>query len=157
MLTEATFKQTIYIFSFLWHEILVLIFDIFYYLHSFSVILYENLDLIIIFCTLLQNCFCLIYYSKYYHCSSFPNRGDLQIDMKRRSHNLRSSQLVILNNRSICVWHPRIFATCLLWKCRYRVYWNLSYSWSILKVIFFKSNRFRLKKGKKKKKKNIYG
>ena len=53
-----------------------------------------------------------------------------------------SSQLVILNNRSICVWHPRIFATCLLWKCRYRVYWNLSYSWSILKVIFLKNNPF---------------
>jgi hypothetical protein len=23
---------------------------------------------------------------KHVHCSSFPNRGDLQIDMKRRSH-----------------------------------------------------------------------
>ena len=30
----------------------------------------------------------MIYLSKYYHCSSFPNHGDLQIDMKRRSHNL---------------------------------------------------------------------
>ena len=48
-------------------------------------ILYENLD----FFTLLQ--FFLsktIYFSKYYHCSSFPNRGDLQIDMKKRRHNL---------------------------------------------------------------------
>jgi len=45
-----------------------------------------------------------------------------------------SSRLVILNNRPICVWHPHIFATCLLWKCRYRVYWNLSYSGSILLI-----------------------
>jgi hypothetical protein len=30
-----------------------------------------------------------IYFSKYYHCAAFPKRGDLQIDMKKRSHNLR--------------------------------------------------------------------
>ena len=30
----------------------------------------------------------LFFFSKYYHCSSFPNRGDLQIDIKRRSRNL---------------------------------------------------------------------
>jgi hypothetical protein len=51
-----------------------------------------------------------------------------------------SCRLVILNSRPICVWHPRIFDTCLLWKFRYRVYSNLSYSWSILKVIFLKNN-----------------
>jgi len=51
-----------------------------------------------------------------------------------------SSRLVILKSR------PRIFATCHLWKCQYRVYWNLSYLLSILKVIFLKSNLFRLKK-----------
>jgi hypothetical protein len=32
---------------------------------------------------------------------------------------------------------PHIFA---LWKCWYLVYWNLSYSLIILKVIFLKSN-----------------
>ena len=31
----------------------------------------------------------ICFFSKYYHCSSFPNRGDLQIDIKRRSRNLR--------------------------------------------------------------------
>jgi hypothetical protein len=29
-----------------------------------------------------------------------------------------------------------------LWKCRYHVYWNLSYRLSILKVIFSKSHNF---------------
>jgi hypothetical protein len=33
-----------------------------------------------------------------------------------------------------------------LWKCRYHVYWNLSYPLSILKVIFSKSNKLWLKK-----------
>jgi hypothetical protein len=48
--------------------------------------IYENLD----FFTLLQKkIFKSIYFSKYDHCSSFPNRGDLQIDMKKRRHNLR--------------------------------------------------------------------
>jgi hypothetical protein len=40
-------------------------------------------------------------------------------------------------------FETRIFATCHLWKCRYRVYWNISYSLSILKVIFLKSNSLR--------------
>ena len=40
---------------------------------------------------------------------------------------------------------PHIFSTCHLWKCRYRarVYWNLSYTLSILKVIFLESNPLR--------------
>jgi hypothetical protein len=54
-----------------------------------------------------------------------------------------SSRLAILNNCPICVWHSRIFAACHLWKCPHRVYWNLSYSFCILKVIFLKSNSFR--------------
>ena len=33
-----------------------------------------------------------------------------------------------------------ILSMCHLWKCRYRVYWNISYPLSILKVIFLKSN-----------------
>jgi hypothetical protein len=41
-------------------------------LHSFKCYLHENLDLIIIFFTLLQFfLFKTIYFSKYYHCSSF--------------------------------------------------------------------------------------
>ena len=45
---------------------------IIYILHSFKCYLHENLDLIIIFFTLLQNfLFKTIYFSKYYHCSSF--------------------------------------------------------------------------------------
>ena len=47
---------------------------------------------------------------------------------------IRLSRLVILKSR------PRIFTTFHLWKCRYHVYWNLSYPLSILKVIFLKSN-----------------
>ena len=44
-----------------------------YDLHSFNCYLYENLDLIIIFFTLLQKkIFKTIYFSKYYHCSSLP-------------------------------------------------------------------------------------
>ena len=47
---------------------------IIYVLHSFKCYLHENLDLIIIFFTLLQfflfNCKTM-YFSKYYHCSSF--------------------------------------------------------------------------------------
>ena len=38
-----------------------------------------------------------------------------------------------------------IFATFHLWNCLYRVYWNLSYPLSILKVIFLKSDPFRFK------------
>jgi hypothetical protein len=30
-----------------------------------------------------------IYFSKYYHYSYFPNRGDVQVHMKRRKQNLR--------------------------------------------------------------------
>jgi ABC-type Zn2+ transport system substrate-binding protein/surface adhesin len=30
-----------------------------------------------------------IYFSKYYNYSSFPNRGDMQVHMKRRKQNLR--------------------------------------------------------------------
>jgi hypothetical protein len=53
---------------------------IIYDLLSFECYLYEHLELIIIFCTLLQKkIFKTIYFSKYYHCSSFPNCGDLQI------------------------------------------------------------------------------
>ena len=64
-------------------------------------------------------------------------------NLQRYDNYVRSSsRFVILNNRPMCVWHPLIFATCLLWKCRYRVYWNLWYSWSILKVIFLKNNLF---------------
>ena len=45
---------------------------IIYVLHSFKCYLHENLDLIIIFFTLLQKkLFKTIYFSKYYHCSSF--------------------------------------------------------------------------------------
>ena len=45
---------------------------IIYVLHSFKCYLHENLDLIIIFFTLLQIfLFKTIYFSKYYHCSSF--------------------------------------------------------------------------------------
>ena len=54
-----------------------------------------------------------------------------------------SNRLVILNNCPICVWHSRIFAACHLWKCPHCVYWNLSYSFCVLKVIFLKSNSFR--------------
>jgi hypothetical protein len=32
---------------------------------------------------------------------------------------------------------------CHWWNCWYRVYWNLSYPFSIEKVIFLKSNPFR--------------
>jgi hypothetical protein len=35
------------------------------------------------------------------------------------------------------------FVTWHLWKCWFRVYWNLSYPLSILEVIFLKSNSFR--------------
>jgi hypothetical protein len=44
---------------------------------------------------------------------------------------------------SLC--RRRIFAMCYLWKCWYRVYWNLSYPLSFLKVIFLKSNPFWFK------------
>ena len=58
-----------------------------------------------------------------------------------------SSHLVVLKNHPTCtfVCRPHIFATCHLWKCRESVYWNLSYSLIILKVIFLKSNPFRFK------------
>ena len=49
-------------------------------------------------------------------------------NLKRYDIVRSSSRLLILNNRPIC---------------RYRVYWNLSYSWNILKVIFLKSNPLR--------------
>ena len=39
------------------------------------------------------------------------------------------------------VCHSELFLPNL-WKCRYHVYWNLSYSLSILKVIFSKSHNF---------------
>ena len=42
------------------------------------------------------------------------------------------NRLVILNS------NPGIFTTCHLWKCRYRVYWNLRSKLSILKVISWK-------------------
>ena len=45
-----------------------------------------NLDLITIFSTLFKK---TKLFNKYYHCSSFPNRCHLQIDTKKRSHNLR--------------------------------------------------------------------
>jgi hypothetical protein len=40
----------------------------------------------------------------------------------------------------VALYRPHIFSTCHLWKCRYHVYWNLLYLFSILKVIFLKSN-----------------
>ena len=70
----------------------VIIYDLlsfdFIYVLGFECYLYANLELIIIFCTLLQKkyIFKTIYFSKYYHCSSFlfpiavicrsENRGD---------------------------------------------------------------------------------
>ena len=55
----------------------VIIYDLlsfyFIYVLGFECYLYENLELIIIFCTLLQKIiiFKTIHFSKYYHCSSF--------------------------------------------------------------------------------------
>jgi hypothetical protein len=43
-------------------------------------------------------------------------------------------------NRDSKLYLFSIFSTCHLCKYRYRVYWNLSYPLSILKVIFMKSN-----------------
>ena len=51
--------------------------------------IYENLDLIIIFSTLLQK--------KYLKRSAFPNRDDLQINMKRRSHKYFINEIVFVN------------------------------------------------------------
>jgi hypothetical protein len=48
------------------------------------------------------------------------------------------------------VCHNELFLPNL-WKCRYHVYWNLSYPLSILKVIFSKSNKLWLKKKLEKK------
>ena len=60
------------------------------------------------------------------------------------------------NDLFLWLWHARFvtmstitnyFCTFhFLWKCWYHVYWNLSYSLSILKVIFSKSYKFWLKK-----------
>jgi hypothetical protein len=41
-------------------------------------------------------------------------------------------------NRYSKLYLCSIFSTCHLWKCQYRVYWNLSYPLSILKVIFLR-------------------
>jgi hypothetical protein len=59
--------------------------------------------------------------------------GSIKIWNKFWMANLCTVNMNILNMGSI-------LSTCHLWKCRYRVYWNISYPLSILKVIFLKSN-----------------
>jgi hypothetical protein len=68
-----------------------------YVLHSFKCYLHENLDLIIIFFTLLQFfLFKTMYFSKYYHCSSFRlfDFSDIFVFLVEKKNNDNISQII---------------------------------------------------------------
>ena len=61
-----------------------------------------------------------------------------------RQNNIINSiviRIVIHCTIRLNVCHNKLFLPNL-WKCRYHVYWNLSYPFCILKVIFSKSHNF---------------
>ena len=107
---------------------------------KYIIIIYVNILLIItvsVFCSTLQ-------------IKKIPFQG-VYIPMDhirgwftRRNHHVKID-ITFLLVKSEVQSRLVIFATCHIWKCRYHVYWNLSYSLSILKVAFLKSNPFRFK------------
>jgi hypothetical protein len=61
-----------------------------------------------------------------------------------RSSKRSSSRLIIMKSLPMSP-SAYFLLTCHLWKCQYRarVYWNLSYPFSIFKMIFLESNSLR--------------
>jgi hypothetical protein len=67
----------------------------------------------------------------------------LVIDWSRVTSYIDSKYINCTIRLNVC--HSELFLPNL-WKCRYHVYWNLSYPLSILKVIFSKSHNFDIYK-----------
>ena len=66
------------------------------------------------------------------------NIGRIHCSLQMKERN--PLYLKLQSRLQIISFPGSILSTCHLWKCRYRVYWNISYPLSILKVIFLKSN-----------------
>jgi hypothetical protein len=67
-----------------------------------------------------------------YHYSSFPNRGDVQVHMKRRNQNLRFTYIVVLSLINLDL--ITIFSTLFKKKKSFNKYYHCSY---LLKYIVF--------------------
>ena len=90
---------------------------------------------------------CILYstcHSMYLKWTYFCNRhmGAISHWEKCRQNNIINSIVSSFIARFVSMSAITNYFLPNLWKCRYHVYWNLSYRLSILKVIFSKSHNF---------------